>query len=121
MVGAGEVGFRALLGERGKGKRGVAEKVESGGTPNFLEGLTEELFFAIGRIGLEEGEELALFRLACSDFWQSGHGIAAHFFRRIPKEGKEPLADGLLEDGLLRIGKAGPHRSNEGHPPSFFL
>jgi len=64
---------------------------------------------------------LALFRTAGADFWKGGHGVAADFFGRIGKEGEKPLANRLLEGGLLGQREASTNGPNEGNALEFFL
>ena len=106
---AGEVGLGALFREVGEEGSLAANEVEGGGTTDFVEGLTEEFFFPFDPGCLEELEQLALLGPAGSHLGQGIHGIAANLFRRVLKKGKEPLANGLLEGGLVGLGKTGAH------------
>ena len=103
---ASEVGFRSLFIEKRQGDALLADKIESGGAADFLEGFPKKLLLTIcGGFG-EEGEELTFFGAARSDFGKGGHGVAANLFGRIGKEREEPLSDGFFEGGLSRIGKS---------------
>jgi hypothetical protein len=80
---ASEVGFRSLFIQKRQGDALLADKIKSGGAADFLEGFPKELLLTIcGGFG-KEGEELALFGTARSDFRKGCHGVAPNLLGRI--------------------------------------
>ena len=75
-----EVGFGSLFGKRWELGAVRTDEIQSGGAADFIEGLAEELFFAVDGVFLEESEKFALFGTACSNLGEGGHGVAADFF-----------------------------------------
>ena len=118
---AGEIGLGPLLAELGKSGSLGADEVERGGAADFIESLANKLFFPVDMGFLQEGEKFPLLCAPGTDFREGGHGIAADFFGGILKKGQEPLADGFLEGGLVRLGKAGSDGPDDGHAACFFF
>jgi hypothetical protein len=110
---AGEVGFRSLFIKKRQGDALLADKIESGGAADLLEGFPKKLLLTIcGGFG-KEGEKLALFGTARSDFGKGGHGVAPNLFGRIGQEREEPLSNGVFEGGLRCLGKSRADSTNK--------
>ena len=98
-----------------------ANEVEGGGASDLVEGLAEKLFLTVDIGLLQELEELAFFGATGTNFGKGIHGIAANLFRRVLEEREEPLADRLLEGGLIGLGKTGTDSTDDGNANGFFL
>ena len=118
---SGKIGLGPLLAELGKSRSLGADEVERGGATDFIEGLADELFFPVHMGFLEEGEKFAFLCSSRTDFRKGGHGVTADFFGGILKEREEPLADGLLQGGLVGIGKTGSDGTDDRHAADFFF
>jgi hypothetical protein len=103
---ASKVGFRSLFIQKRQGDALLADKIESGGAADLLEGFPKKLLLTIcGGFG-KEGEQLAFFGATRSDFGKGGHGVAPNLFGRIGQEREEPLSNGFFERRLRCLGKS---------------
>jgi len=99
----------------------LADKIESGGAADLLEGFPKKLLLTIcGGFG-KEGEELALFGATCSDFGKGGHGVAPNLLGRIGQEREEPLSDGFFERRLRCLGKTSADSSDKSDGAELFV
>jgi len=118
---ASEVGFRSLFIQKRQGDALLADKIESGGAADLLEGYPKKLLLTIcGGFG-KEGEKLALFGATCSDFGKGGHGVAPNLFGRIGQEREEPLSDGFFERGLRCLSKSRADSTDKSNGAELFV
>jgi hypothetical protein len=118
---ASEVGFRSLFIQKRQGDALLADKIESGGAADLLEGFPKKLLLTIcGGFG-KEGEQLAFFGATRSDFWKGGHGVATNLFGRIGQEREEPLSNGFFERRLRCLGKSRADSTDKSDGAELFI
>ena len=70
---------------------------------------------------MQKLKKLTLLGAASADLGEGVHGIATDFFRRILEKGKEPLANGLFEFGLVGVRKPGTDGADDGDAGDSFF